>query len=188
MLVAVDVQHRYRGGIHAKDRGTRFTLANGGVTWEADAAEGYAAVLADALEAGGFQTMRNDPARGTLIGPYWRRHVQAKAAGAGLYLACHVNAGGGSYGLTEFVAGTNSGALANGIVAALDRDIAQVLSGHARVMVPGQRGYGCLPSTRGGVLLEPFFGDKPSHQSLFDRSGLALVGTSIARAVAAHFG
>lgn len=185
LKVALDVQHLYRGGIHARDRGTRFVGPRGLVVWEADLALGYASGLALALEAAGASVLRNDVGARSLVGPYWRRHAQAKAWGANLYLAAHVNAGGGSYALTEYLAGTGSFYLATSIGAALDRTFGEVLGAHARVMVPGQRGYGCLPAGARGVLLEPFFGDKRTHQALFDPGRLAEVGRVIARAVLA---
>lgn len=189
LRVAVDVQHLYREGEHARDRGSVYTLKDGLVVVESDAVMIYAQSLAAALRELGATVWSNDPAQRLLIGPYTRRHRDAANLGANLYLACHLNAGRGSYALAEYAAlgpwVRQSNRLATEVVQALDREFTQVTRGIVRGLGNGERGAVCIRSFDRGpaVLLEPLFGDHPMHQQLLDHASLKSIGLSIARSV-----
>ena len=187
-VVAVDVQHLYRDGLHALDRGSRFALAGGGHVWEADCALHYATALAASLTSFGARVITNDPRSAFLIGPYSRRQAQAMALGADTYLACHLNAGGGSYGLAE-VCVPFSRLLATTMLDALAEAVPAVSGIQIRDLKPGDRGAVCIRGfTRGpAVLLEPLFGDCPAHQPQLSLEGLTLVGEALARGVVARY-
>jgi N-acetylmuramoyl-L-alanine amidase len=189
----VDVQHLYRVGLHARDRGTRFRLANGTTVWEADAATHYAQALTQELRDRGAFVLTNDPVRKWLTGYYSARNRQATAWGAKLYLACHLNAGGGSCSRVEVMrarpAGTATAAiqLAGWIHGALGA-LPQIRLGHTVVLNHGERGAVCIEGVGPWIpalLLEPFFGDTPKMQDLLGGAELATVGKLIGQGVAA---
>lgn len=182
LTVAVDVQHLYRSGQHAGDRGAEFTLANGTHTDEAAATLGYGAALAAALEGLGARVLRNRS--GLPDGPYSARQRAARDAGALIYLACHVNAGGGGYGVVEYMAASSmSRRLGDVIAGALVPPAVPKCS--ARSIAPHERGAVCIEGHPGAsVILEPFFGDNPYHQYLFAAPALVTLGQMIAAGVA----
>jgi N-acetylmuramoyl-L-alanine amidase len=185
LTVAVDVQHAYRTGPHARDRGALFHTPNRTKVYEADCAHLYALALGETLASWGATVISNDPMAGILVGAYGTRQAQAAARGALCYLACHMNAGGGSYARVDIVAPL-SRPLAADILAALDEAIPEIKSVNLTTLEPTQHGAVCVRGfTRGpAVLLEPLFGDHPAHQRLLSFEGLALVGRAVARGVA----
>lgn len=203
--IAVDIQHLYRTGIFAGDRGTRFRMADGRTLYEADAVTTYAQALAAWLRAWGAQVVVNDPARGILVGPYSRRNAQAAtlegrvtAEGVVLghvdaYLACHLNAGLGDYALCEYMAtlpaatGTVCQALADWILHGGIND-PEVRGRSVKRLVRGERGAVCIQAvapTVPALILEPFFGDQPRHLPLLETARLVRLGQEIGQGVAA---
>lgn len=185
LKVAVDVQHIYRDGPHAKDRGAQYALDGGAKLWEADCARHYADALIAYLQAAGATTWTNDPIGARLVGPYERRQRTAMALGANLYLACHVNAGGGRYPMCMYTTpGSRPASLA--IVAALG-GLPELQLGRVVALGDTERGAVCVRqfTTGPGVLLEPLFGDYRGHQGLLNSAGLELVGRTIGSGVAA---
>lgn len=186
LRAVVDVQHLYRTGSHAGDRGSVYTLANGTRVTEADATLVYAHAIVSYLELWGARVVSNDPAHGILVGPYSARNLAAQTSHA--YLACHLNAGGGAYAAVEYMSTTVGAALAAAIgpqvQAAFPTDIPNA---KAIPLSSGQRGAVCIErvaSNVAAVICEPFFGDNPRQQHLLDAPSLVRVGEVIAHGVA----
>jgi N-acetylmuramoyl-L-alanine amidase len=187
LRIAVDVQHLYKPPPHDQDRGAVFTLANGTKVCESQIATLYAQALVTWLHSRGATVMCNDLLHGRLTGTYAQRNLDAFHWGAHAYLACHVNAGGGSYCLAEYPAGTTGGALGGSIGACLVDDFRELLSSQLGPLTSGQRGFVCIGEcdrSRPAVILEPFFGDNPRHQALIPAARLVAVGESIGEGVA----
>jgi N-acetylmuramoyl-L-alanine amidase len=188
LRLAVDVQHLYKPAPHDRDRGAVFTLPGGLTVAEAQLATLYAQALIMWLHARGAMVLANAPAVGQLMGSYNHRNLEAFKWGAHAYLACHVNAGGGGYALSEYVAGTSGGALAMAINHSLADNLAEITSAQSGPLTSVQRGFVCIGEfdrSRPAVILEPFFGDNPRHQALIPASRLAQVGEAIGEGVAA---
>jgi N-acetylmuramoyl-L-alanine amidase len=196
LRIAVDVQHVFRPH-KPKDRGSVYTLADGSRVNEADAAIGYAASLTAELRRRGASVLTNDPANGILVGYYSARQRHAEGWGALAYLACHVNAGGGRYSLMEYPSGAGGYGLAVLLNLALSRRFSRELLfekeaplAHGSNVEPDSRGWPCVgyfPKNRAAVLVEPFFGDTPSHQGLLSAAGLRDVGVALAAGVSYWF-
>lgn len=137
-----------------------------------------------------------DPKGAGLQADYPARHREAVALAQDrswtAYLACHLNAGGGNYGLVGYVPGSTRGrALAEAIAAELQASV-HVISRCRVEALAGNWARG-LPTIGGamstsapwlaGVLLEPLFVDAPEHQSYIHQGGLTEVGRAIARGV-----
>lgn len=198
LRVALDVQHLYKpklrssqGGTGAKahpesDRGTRFVTAAGTVVWEAEAATTYAGACASYLRDRGAEVLTNDPVHGILTGSYGSRNRAAIAFHADVYIACHVNAGHGSYALTEFATGNPGYGLGNAIGAELWQVSERILNAKSQELKPGDRGLVCIrevPNWIAGVIVEPFFGDTLSMQPLLETPELVRIGEAIARGI-----
>jgi N-acetylmuramoyl-L-alanine amidase len=193
LSVAVDVQHLYRTD-HPRDRGTIFTLPDGTHVAEGDAATLYAAALTRRLRDRGARVLENDPPRGILCGTYGERNRAAAAWGAHVYLACHVNAGRGSYAEAEAMRGTEGERLAPRVMTLVALRVPAVLSFTYRLLearvgrTPPSRGAVCVeafPPGLAAVILEPFFGDNPHQAGLFLAPALAQIGEAIADGVGA---
>lgn len=189
LRVVIDVQHLFRDH-KPRDRGAVYTLPSGALMAEADATLVYAAAAAEALTARGAAILTNDPKHGILVGYYSTRNRLAGTWGGHAYLACHLNAGRGSYAMVECMA-----SLVNDEPARLSRTIAsylwhvspEILSTKVKRLVATERGAACIeacPSKVAAVLLEPFFGDNPAHQPLLAATELRRVGIAIANGVA----
>lgn len=187
LKVVVDVQHIYREGKHARDRGSVYALANGLTVTEASAATSYAAALAAFLEAHGAAVLTNDPAHGILVGPYSRRNLAARDFGAHAYLACHVNSGRGSYAAWEYMSTTIGADLAGALLPVMRNAFPlEILASKRVALSTGQRGAVCIERTAAScatVLCEPFFGDNPRHQGLLAAPELVKVGEAIGAGV-----
>lgn len=186
-LVVLDVQHAFRGFPHAKDRGARFVDALGAVYWEADLATRYAAAAAAHLIAAGVEVRTQSHDLPNLLrGPYSRRASEAAQLGADLYVACHVNAGGGRYARFPWHT-LPSLDFARAIASQLGSDLRPPLSGVQTPQIRrGERGFVCIglvkPPTL-AVLCEPYFGDTPAHLSAFaGEAGCSRIGRSLALA------
>lgn len=188
LRIAVDVQHLYRDGQHAGDRGSIYTLQNGNHVAEADAALSYAHALRDYLAARSAKVLTNQPDMGVLVGPYSKRNQAAAAFGVHAYLACHVNAGGGSYARCEYLAATPGQGLGEAIGLQITAAFPSIHTAHAVPLAPGERGNVCVEAcdhTRPAIILEPFFGDNPSQQGLFAPDQLVRLGQAIGAGVGA---
>jgi N-acetylmuramoyl-L-alanine amidase len=96
LRVVLDVQHAFRGGRHAGDRGARFRRADGATVDEIELALDYATAARRFLLQLGASVLTNNPSDGILVGSYEQRARVAEAWRADVYLACHVNAGAGA--------------------------------------------------------------------------------------------
>jgi N-acetylmuramoyl-L-alanine amidase len=186
LKVVVDTQHLFRTD-HPTDRGTIYTLADGTHVAEADAALAYSAALVGALRSFGAQVLTNDPHAGILIGTYPQRNRVAAAWGAQIYLACHVNAGRGSYALAEAMGYSElSTSLASRVMMTVAQNVPEVLTFTWHSLRIGDRGSVCIdrfPADGAAVILEPFFGDTPGMQRLFRADRLADLGRRLALGV-----
>lgn len=185
LRAVVDVQHLYRPS-KPMDRGAVFTLMDGTKTTEASAVLIYAAALRAWLEARGARVMTNDPARGVLVGPYSRRHRAADAWDAHAYLACHLNAGGGSYCLMEHMSMAQGRVLAEAIGPKVVEAFPQISATQTRSLTDGDRGAVCIrevPGRIAAVICEPFFGDTKTHQSILAAPELSRLGEAIGAGV-----
>jgi N-acetylmuramoyl-L-alanine amidase len=191
LTVAIDVQHLYRSGIHARDQGTIYTLPNGTHISEAHCATIYAGSAASFLRRQGAHVLTNNPQIGLLCGPYSRRNSQANAKGAGLaqvdaYLACHVNAGGGDYARLESMSPVRFTArmLEESIGSELISSTPEIPRYTVTDLAHGDRGAVCIEGFNGpGIIVEPFFGDNPKMQPLMSADRLVGLGEAIARGV-----
>jgi N-acetylmuramoyl-L-alanine amidase len=196
MRVAIDVQHAFKPWPLQNDRGAVFRLQDGTHVTEFSLAWQYATALAETLERAGHQVLRNAPgAQFPLTGWYSARARQAAAWRAQLYLACHVNAGGGSYALlstaqdmsvdvppSDVAAWSVSGRIATAL-----RATGMVTAGKTAGLTVTSRGYACISVARRlgipAVLVEPFFGDNPGVMILDHPAFCAEIGQAIAAAV-----
>lgn len=186
LRVAVDVQHLYKSH-NPDDRGAIFELAGGFRLAEAQAATTYAQACVSWLRARGADVLTNHPANLELVGTYYRRHKQAEKWGAHAYLACHVNAGGGSYAALEYPVGAAGIPLGSRIGCCLTDGFKEILQHKLISLSPKARGFACVgsfPHDRAAILVEPFFGDNPRHQGLMSTPRLVAVGEAIAEGVA----
>ena len=182
MLVLLDRQHLGKpskpgdhGAVH-------------GALRETDLTDGYIAAASAALRA-----------RGHVVavlteGEYGQRHAEAIARAkahpgmAAAYLACHVNAGGGTYALVEHDARSAGGKRLADALAAGFAVLPGVSRGKVIALHAGECGWVCLdgiyagPSTLSAALLEPGFIDVPAHAGLWTAAGLERVGAAISRA------
>jgi hypothetical protein len=136
------------------------------------------------MTAAGAQVLTNDPVRKILTGLYWQRNRAAFSWGASLYLACHLNAGRGSYAAVEMIAARRDPRLFEWIGNELVHSVPEILSSHGVALSPGDRGVVCIGScSQPAAIIEPFFGDNPRQQGLFASFRLIEVGQAIARGV-----
>lgn len=137
----------------------------------------YAVPMALALEAFGWETFI------TAAGTYIERQAEANRLGVDLFLAPHVNAGGGNYGAVLFDDRSKVGP-----------HLAQAIAGELGSMWPfphktwgvgpGDRGFGILDRTKAvALILEPFFTDTKSHVSWAQDLGLEALGEDYALAI-----
>jgi N-acetylmuramoyl-L-alanine amidase len=185
LRVAVDVQHLFRPPPRHHDRGAEFRMmASGAKACEGDVSLLYAAGITHGLERRGATVLGNGP---LLSGTYGARNRAAAVWGAHAYLACHLNAGGGSYALTEHM-GMNPGQeLGRAIGLRLQRAFGVITDARTRALHAGDRGAVCVsgcPARVAAVILEPLFGDSPGHQALMIAPRLADLGEAIALGVA----
>lgn len=166
--------------------------------WEREAELTPRYIHAGSVEAEGWglDSQVIDPLGAGLQADYPQRHRDAVTLAHGrewaAYLACHLNAGGGDYGLIGHVPGSALGrALAEAI--ATELELAVPVISRCRVEALEGRWVRGLPTIQGaaspkvtglaGVLLEPLFLDAPEHQAFILQDGLTVVGQAIARGV-----
>ena len=188
LRVAVDVQHLYKTA-SSGDRGAEFVLAGfpGLHLSEATAVTVYAQALVAWLTARGAAVLTNSPAAQTLVGGYYGRQKEAERWQADAYLACHLNAGNGSYAMVEYATGSGGLPLATRIGAHLTDTFPEILSYKAVSLAPVARGFVCIggfPTARAAVLVAPFFGDNARQQALLTTPKLVAIGEAIGEGVA----
>jgi N-acetylmuramoyl-L-alanine amidase len=187
LRVVLDVQHLFKVGKEASDRGTLYALGNGTHVYEAQATTAYGAALAAWLKSRGAAVLTNEPKSGILTGDYPARNAAANAWGAHAYLALHVNAGGGDYALAEYMVGSPGQALGAPIGAALCKAFRDIRSARCNPLVAHQRGAVCVEGVDRHVpalILEPFFGDNVRQQALFAPEYLVALGGCIGIGIA----
>jgi N-acetylmuramoyl-L-alanine amidase len=187
LRVVVDVQHLYREH-KPHDEGTVYVLGNGLHVTEAHAALGYAGALTAWLTGQGATVLTNDPKHAMLVGYYSARNRVANAFEAHAYLACHLNAGRGSYAALEAMTVSAGLGLADAIGLALVTPAFPAILHYKVVRLSqGMRGAACIEACAASVaalVVEPFFGDNPRHQPLLLAPELKRVGEAIGHGVA----
>lgn len=189
-LAFLDVQHAGRpsrpGDLGAQGR-------------EVPAVRQYVAACRAALEAAGVRVVVLE------AGEYAARHAavcemaRTERPDRAAYLACHLNAGGGDYGLVlhdarsragKVLAETVAWEMGAGLCPPLRRVVTSWTSSEASAPYP--RAWGCLrgvwqgPACLTGALVEPAFLDRPEHAALLEPAGLVTVGRTLARGVLAY--
>ena len=151
--VAIDVQHM--GKPHKPlDRGASYQGYQ-----EADLVLKYATLTFQELTRKGYEAFL------ITSGSYTERHDWINKHGIDLYLACHLNAGGGSYSLVEYCwnAGEKTKKLAH-IMADNFKNTLGTSAAKVWEIAKGGRGESCIKNTRpSALLLEPVFLDVRSH-------------------------
>ena len=161
--IALDIGHRFKTS-KPKDQGVVFQ----GLI-EADIVERYIRVAAAQLcdtEMGGLRVkvFTPDVKAGTLVGDYPARQKWANENGIDFYLQGHINAGGGSYALMEYVSLEASLAAAKILGINLASEIKEITKYRVELLTPEKRVYVCLKDLRcPAVLYEPCFVDYPKH-------------------------
>jgi N-acetylmuramoyl-L-alanine amidase len=126
---------------------------------EADLAMSYATLAFQELTSKGYEAFL------ITSGTYAERHDWINRHAIDLYLACHLNAGGGRYSLIEhyYDAGQRTREIAK-IMADNFKSILGTSSGKVWEIAKNGRGATCLKETRpSALLLEPLFVDNDSH-------------------------
>ena len=188
MLALLDIQHAGKPS-RPSDMGAAFDLDGDGVTGEngereVDLVRAYVAAAKSHLEAHGVVV------EVLTAGEYGTRHVKANALAAGhakaVYVACHVNAGKGDYGLVEYDARSPRGAQLADLAAADLRALPGIKRGVTKGLGAGDRGFSCIDGIYAGpkglcaILYEPGFIDAPAHRGLWTAGGLVQVGCTLA--------
>jgi len=183
-LVILDRQHHGKPG--KDDQGASFE----GLV-EVDLTAAYIDHAKTALEVAGVEVLVLQ------WGRYSQRHAYARAVADAapekvVYVACHVNAGGGSYGLACHDSRSRAGArLSEAIAAELG-----TLTGKARAdgASPARwsNAYSTIegiyegPASLSGVCFEPGFIDSEAHRWLWYADGLVRVGEALAAGVLSY--
>ena len=196
-ILIIDRQHgekapgTFEGGCQAIVDGRRII--------ETDLTTVYGRTIENAVAAAGHRVVWIDS------GHYYNRHREANAIAKKaksekvLYLALHVNAGGGTYALSMYDAKSKGGKAAAGVLAASMAG----LDGISKSKTVGcetigwtRRAYHCIkgiwkgPANISGVLLEPFFIDSRggAHNDYRDGRALEQLGDAIAAGVIEYLG
>jgi N-acetylmuramoyl-L-alanine amidase len=127
-------------------------------------------------------------------GTYAERHARAVAYKADVYIAMHLNAGGGDYGVCFWDHRSESGPkLAASIAAAFGKALPELARVLARPTAPSgewTRPYPCIAGVYSGrpvaCLVEPAFLDRKEHRGLFDAQGMDRVGKALADGIHAY--
>jgi N-acetylmuramoyl-L-alanine amidase len=122
-----------------------------------------------------------DPTQGILVGDYHTRITWANNNKIDLYVACHINAGGGKYGLVEI---TDDGHKKSKTVADEACKQMQTFLGydqsHTKIFTlsKADRGYSCIGGlSMPAIIFEPYFIDSPDIKKSSDDVANAIVGT-----------
>jgi hypothetical protein len=187
VIVILDRQHAGKPG--KNDRGASVEL-DGRTVYEVDLTRAYIEAATDLLNAEGHAVYVLED------GWYSARHARACEIAREnpderiAYVACHINAGGGSYGLVLHDARSRGGhALAEAVAdalgtdnAALDRTLVRAADHEgswARAMTT-IKGIYSGPGNLSGICYEPFFIDSKRNQALMTADGLRAVGRALA--------
>jgi N-acetylmuramoyl-L-alanine amidase len=151
--IGIDVQHCGKPG-KPFDRGATY-----GGYQEADLVLKYATLTFQELTDKGYEAFL------ITSGSYAERHAWVNKHGIDLYLACHLNAGGGRYSLVEYC--WNAGHKTREIAKIMADNFKTILgTSAAKVWEISKDGRGatCLKNTRpSALLLEPLFIDNDKH-------------------------
>jgi N-acetylmuramoyl-L-alanine amidase len=187
VIVILDRQHAGKPG--KEDRGASVEL-DGRTVYEVDLTRAYIEAATDLLNAEGHAVYLLED------GWYSARHARACEIAREnpderiAYVACHINAGGGSYGLVLHDARSRGGhALAEAVAdalgtdnAALDRTLVRAADHEgawARAMTTIEGIYSG-PGNLSGICYEPFFIDSERNRALMTDDGLRAVGNALA--------
>lgn len=180
MLVVLDRQHLGKPS-KPGDHGAIY-----GALRETDLTDGYIAAARASLERHGHDVQV------LAEGEYGPRQRSAVALARlrrdrVAYVACHVNAGGGTYALAEYDERSEGGCeLAHAVAALKQRGLPGITAQRTAPLGPGSRGWVCIagiyagPPNLSGVIFEPGFIDAPSHAPLWTAAGLVQVGEALA--------
>jgi N-acetylmuramoyl-L-alanine amidase len=118
-------------------------------------------------------------------GQYTARHARVREYAADVYVACHLNAGGGDYGLAVHDARSTGGrALAGAVVRSLTAACPELRRGVVGDTVGFPRARACIEGVFAGkpvgLCFEPAFMDRPEHQALLTPAGLERIGRALA--------
>lgn len=155
---------------------------------EVDLAAGYIRVAAGEIRAAGHEVLLLDS------GTYDDRHARALAWAAeaphknALYVQCHVNAGGGKYGVVEHDARSSWGRTAAACLADALDELPETRLVRVWPISSAARGWSCIDDiyaspTMAGLIFEPGFIDSAGHQALWTAAGLAQVGRTLAEGI-----
>jgi len=179
--VILDWQHHGKPG--KDDRG-----AVSGDLQEVALSHNYIQAARDALEAAGVPVLVFG------LGWYSARHAYACEAakavtGRCVYVACHVNAGGGSYGLVCYDSRSSAGEyLSDAVSSELGKLVGTSRSEAASPALWGNA-YNTIegiyegPSNLSGICFEPGFIDSADHRHLWYADGLVRVGEALAAGI-----
>lgn len=180
MIIILDRGHGQKGRSDPFDPGaTRENLR------EVDLTAAYIRTAAARLTAAGHDV------RLITTGHYSARHVEACGLAGdrpGLYVQCHVNAGGGRYGLVEHDARSKAGQRAATALALALTAVPGITGGKVAALASGQRGWVCIDGIWDapkmcGLIYEPGFIDAPQHAELWTAQGLARIGEALASGI-----
>lgn len=182
MLVILDRGHGQKARAARFDPGAEFNKMR-----EVDLAAGYIAEARRVLVEEGHTVHLLES------GTYDDRHREAiwMASGSKLeaiYVQCHVNAGGGKYGLIEHDARSSWGRTAAAFLADALDELPEVPVARVWSLDSTQRGWSCIDGiydspTMTGVLYEPGFIDTVVHSTLWTPEGLGRVGRALAEGI-----
>lgn len=183
MRVVLDRGHGDKGGGRAFDPG----VVSGGLR-EVDLAAEYIRIAAEYLRQDGHEVLLLD------TGDYDSRHRRAidwaaeSARQSALYVQCHVNAGGGVYGLVEHDARSAWGRTAAACLADALDELPETRMVRVWPISSAARGWSCIDDiydspTMAGLIFEPGFIDSAGHQALWTAAGIARVGRTLAEGI-----
>lgn len=198
-LIILDRQHAGKPG-NRGDRGATTDLdGNGRVDqWEREAllTPRYLLVAEEILLAAGLDVICLSD------GSYAERHARAKAYKADIYVAAHLNAGGGLDGKGFWDSRSRKGAALAVAVATNLRAICPELRKAEPVACRDDRHDSTTPwlwrpwytiegvfaGSPVGLCYEPCFLDQPAHRPLLDDQGLGRLGLALAEGILAYLG
>lgn len=197
MIVICDRQHagkpdRGPGAGRPEDMGAVMHGA-ADARYEADITLAYITEAAALLRAAGAVVHVIDPLTTPPRLSYVARHERAKSVARAnpdrpvLYLACHMNAGGGDYALCQHDERSKAGRRAADAIGAALADRLPV----SRVLIrptsgDWSRGAPCIagiytgPANICAVLVEPLFLDRPEHVACLETDGVKRIAQAIA--------
>ena len=179
--VILDWQHHGKPG--KDDHGASFEGLR-----ETDLSSAYINAAKDALELAGV------PVLVLAYGWYSPRHTYAREAakavtGKCVYVACHVNAGGGSYGLVCYDKRSGAGKLLSDAVSSELEKLVGKSRSEAASPSSWTNAYNTIsgvyegPANLSGICFEPGFIDSEENRHLWYADGLVRVGEALAAGI-----